>query len=145
MLNLALGAGWLFALQTAHANTIPAGTTLVVSTEDVLSWQEPVGKRFSTKLASNVVAGGKLVLPAGTPCIGRVTASSKSGSSRPFSVDLTGVSLKGRTIAIKTTGSVEPQRTSRGPHGTVHRVKSGNFLIRPGTILHFQLAQPVTI
>jgi hypothetical protein len=50
----------------SFAATIPAGTTLLVRTNQTISSNDPVGKTFSAQLANDVVVAGKVVLRAGT-------------------------------------------------------------------------------
>jgi hypothetical protein len=47
----------------ALAATIPAGTTIVVTTVDSLSSHERPGRTFEAKLAGDLKAGGKAVVP----------------------------------------------------------------------------------
>src|SRR4029453_6576715 len=64
ILLLLLG-GWLVPSWSLAA-TIPAGTTLLVRTNQTVSSNDPVGKTFAAQVANDVVVAGKVVLRAGT-------------------------------------------------------------------------------
>jgi hypothetical protein len=55
-----------FAASTLNAATIPAGTTLKVSTVSLISSQTVPGRSFEAKIAQDVSVKGNVVLKAGT-------------------------------------------------------------------------------
>lgn len=60
--------------------TIPAGTTLSVSLPGVISSQyATVGDAISTTLATDLIAGSSVALPAGTQIVGQVVQAEKAG------------------------------------------------------------------
>lgn len=134
-----------FAVPCLNAATIPAGTTLTVSTIDLITSQSVVGRSFAAKLAQDVSVRGNVVLKAGTKVFGKI-ASSRANPRRsgPLSVELASVSVNGRNVAVKTT-SVEPH----GPPQTARQLRyghtAGTTVVNPGTRMQFQLLQPVTL
>jgi hypothetical protein len=131
----------VLATEAASAGTIPAGTTLLVSTLDSVSTKDRVGKEFTVQLDQDVVVKGTVVARAGTKFIGKVETSTKIGNS-PLTVDLTRASANGRTVPVKTTAAYKPESVSRGRKT---QVKTRDFVLPRGSKMQFKLAQPVTI
>ncbi len=137
-----LAACALMAIQLSSAATIPAGTTLIVRTNETISSSVSVGKTFAAHLDRDVVVGGKVLLRKGTRVNGRVE-SRRSVNSTPLILNVTQLASHGRLIPIKTVQGFSAQdnrfTTSRGV-----TIGSGGFFQLPaGTLMHFQLAQPV--
>jgi hypothetical protein len=61
------------------AVSVPAGTTLLVRMVDGASSNDAKGKRFTTTLETDLVAGGVMVAKAGTKVYGRVEGAQKAG------------------------------------------------------------------
>src|SRR5512143_921435 len=59
--------------------SVPAGTTLLVRMVDGASSKDSKGKRFTTTLETDLVAGGVMVAKAGTKVYGRVEGAQKAG------------------------------------------------------------------
>ena len=129
----------LVAIEASSAGTIPAGTALVVETLNSIYTKDAVGKEFTAQLEQNLVVKGSVVARAGTTFIGRVESSTKMGSS-PLTVNLTGISVGGRTVPLKTTGAYKPQSMARGRRA---KVTTRDFVLPPGSKIQFHLAQPV--
>jgi hypothetical protein len=127
------------------AATIPAGTTLIVSTVSLITSQSVVGRTFEAKLAQNVSAKGNVLLKAGTKVFGKIASSrANPRKSEPLSVELASIEVNGRRIPVKTN-SVEPHgppQTARQAH---YGHTAGTTVVNPKTLLHFQLLQPVTL
>ena len=128
------------AASSANASTIPAGTTITVSTVSLVTSQQAVGSTFEAKIAK-----GAGVLKAGTKAFGKVSSSRRNPrKSEPLSVELTSVEMNGRRIPVKTN-SVEPH----GPPQTARQAQyghtAGTTVVNPKTTLQFQLLQPVTL
>jgi hypothetical protein len=127
-----------------HAATIPAGTTLTVSTVSLITSQDSVGSSFEAKLAQNVSVKGSVLLKAGTKVFGKVHSSRRNPrKSEPLSVELASVSVNGQKVAVKTN-TVEPHgppQTARQAH---YGHTAGTAVVNPQTTLQFQLLQPVT-
>jgi len=134
-------AAAFFSTEVIDGGTIPAGTVLNVKTLDSIYTKDRVGREFTVALDSDLTVKGRVVAPAGTKFIGKIITSTKIGNS-PLSIDLTGVSVNGRVVPVKTTGPVEPQSVSRGRK---RQVKTRDFVLPPGSNMQFHLAQPVTI
>jgi len=133
------------AASFANAATIPAGTTIPVTTVSLITSQDAVGSSFEAKIAQNVSAKGSVLLRAGAKAFGKVTASRRNPRrSQPLSVELTSVEVNGRRVPVKTN-SVEPHgppQTARQAH---YGHTAGTTVVNPKTLLHFQLLQPVTL
>jgi hypothetical protein len=140
---------WTAAQGMSIAATIPAGTTVVVTTVDALSSHESPGRTFKTKLATDLRAGGKTVLPAGTVIFGVVEASRNAmvkTTSNRLTVNLRSVSINGRQVPVKTTGPLGPDTLSAvTPRQKVTGVSAGKSVLPRGTKLEFLLAQPLKL
>jgi len=133
------------AASSADAATIPAGTTIPVSTVSLITSQDAVGSSFEAKIAQSVSVKGSVVLRAGTKAFGKVSASRRNPrKSEPLSVELTSVEVNGRRVPVKTN-SMEPH----GPPQTARQAQyghtAGTTVVNPKTSLRFQLLQPVTL
>jgi hypothetical protein len=133
------------AASFVNAATIPAGTTLTVSSVSQFSSRGAVGKTFEAKLAQDVSINGHVVLKTGTKTFGKIAASrSNPRKNDPLTVELTSVSLNGRNVPVKTN-AFQPGN----PHMTGRQVQyghtAGTLVINPGTLMQFQLLQPVTL
>jgi hypothetical protein len=133
------------AASSVNAATIPAGTTLTVSTVSLITSQTVVGRSFEAKLAQNVSAKGNVLLKAGTTVFGKIASSrANPRKSEPLSVELASIEVNGRRIPVKTN-SMEPH----GPPQTARQARyghtAGTTVVNPGTRLQFQLLQPVTL
>jgi hypothetical protein len=133
------------AASRLNAVTIPAGTTLSVSTVSLVTSQTVVGRSFEAKLAQNVSVKGNVVLKAGTKVFGKIASSrANPRKSGPLSVELASIEVNGRRIDVKTN-SVQPH----GPPQTARQAQyghtAGTTVVNPGTRMQFQLLQPVTL
>ena len=128
-----------------NAATIPAGTTLTVSTVSLISSQTVPGRSFEAKIAQDVSVKGNVVLKAGTKAFGKVTASrANPRKSGPLTVELDLIDLNGRRIPVKTS-SVQPAgppQTARQAH---YGHTAGTTVVNPRTTLQFQLSRPVSL
>src|SRR5207244_10084394 len=102
---------------TSFAATIPAGTTLVVRTLNTIQSTDRVGRTFTAQLDQDAVVNGKVVLRAGTKFDGKIESSQANPfRSGPLVLNLTDVSINGRTIPIKTVSGFQVQNIAmRGP------------------------------
>ena len=133
------------ALSTVTAATIPAGTTLVVKTTSTISSRDIAGKPFQGNLLRDVQVEGKAILPAGTPVAGVVESPRVQigSSTRPLSLKLSQVTIRGRTIVLKTESLETENSGVKGRRGV--RLTGGAFLFSPGTTLQFRLSQPLKL
>ena len=133
-----------FAATSLNAGTIPAGTTIPVTTVSLITSQQGVGSTFEAKIAQNVSVKGGVVLKAGTKAFGKVSSSRRNPlKSEPLSVELTSVEVNGRRIPIKTNSMAPhgpPQTARQAQYGHT----AGTTVVNPKTLLHFQLLQSVT-
>jgi hypothetical protein len=133
------------AASAASSATIPAGTTLTVSTVSLVTSQSVVGRSFEAKLAQDVSVKGNVLLKAGTKVFGKIASSrANPRKSGPLSVELASIDVNGRRISVKTN-SVEPH----GPPQTARQAQyghtAGTTVVNPGTRMQFQLLQPATL
>ena len=129
---------------TAPAATITSGTTLVVRTTHSISSHQRVGRTVGFELDQDVLINGKVVLRAGTPASGVVeTAVGDLRRSDELTVNLTSLSINGKTVPVKTTGAAEPQLpgTHRTRSGASVYVRGYNF--PHNTKMAFRLTQPL--
>lgn len=134
-----------FVASSTNAATLPAGTTLTVSTVSLVTSQTVVGRSFEAKIAQDVSVKGNIVLKAGTKVFGKVASSrANPRKSEPLSVELASIDVNGRRIPVKTN-SVEPH----GPPQTARQARyghtAGTTVVNPGTRMQFQLLQPVML
>lgn len=140
-----VGVAVCVAASYINAATIPAGTTLTVSTVSLVTSQSVVGRSFEAKLAQNVSVKGGVELKADTKVFGKIVSSrANPRKSGPLSVELASIEVNGRKVAVKTN-SVEPH----GPPQTARQAQyghtAGTTVVNPGTRIRFQLLQPVTL
>jgi hypothetical protein len=134
-----------FTVSSLSAATIPAGTTLTVSTVSLISSQTVVGRSFEAKLAQNVSVKGNVVLKAGSKAFGKITSSrANPRKSGPLVVELASIEVNGRRISVKTNDvqPAGPPQTARQAH---YGHTAGTTVVNPGTRLQFQLLQPMTL
>ena len=130
---------------SVNAATIPAGTTLTVSTVSLVTSQSVVGRSFEAKLAQDVSVKGNVLLKAGTKVLGKIASSrANPRKSGPLSLELASIEVNGRRVPVKTN-SMEPH----GPPQTARQAQyghtAGTTVVNPSTRLQFQLLQPVTL
>jgi hypothetical protein len=133
-----------FVASSLNAATIPAGTTLTVTTVSLVTSQSVVGRSFEAKIAQDVSVKGNVVLRAGTKGFGKIMSSrANPRKSGPLTVELASIDVNGRRIPVKTS-SVQPA----GPPQTARQAQyghtAGTTVVNPQTRLQFQLLQAVT-
>src|SRR5260370_10820188 len=105
-----------FMASFLNAATIPAGTTLTVTTVSLVSSRDVVGRSFEAKIAQDVSVKGNVLLKAGTKTFGKIKSSrANPRKSEPLTLELTSISVNGRKVLVKTN-SVQPgspPRTAR--------------------------------
>jgi hypothetical protein len=137
---------WTAASSCCFAATIPSGTTLLVRTLNPISSHQRVGRTVKLEIDQDVLINGKVVLQAGTAASGVVeTSVGDLRRSDALTVNLTSVSINGKTVPVKTTGAYEPQlpgtkKTSRGASVYVR-----DYTFPHNTRMAFRLAQPVNL
>ena len=132
-------------MASLHAATIPAGTTLRVSTVSLISSQTVPGRSFEAKIAQDVSVKGNVVLKAGTKAFGKITASrANPRKSGPLTVELNLIDLNGRRIPVKTNSiqPAGPPQTARQAH---YGHTAGTTVVNPKTTLQFQMAAPLNL
>ena len=140
-----LGIYACVAASSLTAATIPAGTTLAVTTVSLITSQDAVGASFEAKIAHGVSVKGNVLLKAGTKAFGKVSSSRRNPRrSEPLAVELTSVSVNGHKVAVKTSAVAPhgPPQTARQAH---YGHTAGTTVVNPKTLLQFQLLQPVTL
>src|SRR5262249_2691819 len=91
------------ATSSVNAATIPAGTTLTVSTVSLITPKDVVGRSCEAKIDQDVAIKGTVLLKAGTKAFGKIkTSRYNPRKNEPLTVELTSVSVNGRNVAVKT-------------------------------------------
>jgi hypothetical protein len=140
-----LGICACVAASSMTAATIPAGTTLAVTTVSQFSSKTVVGRSFEAKLAQDVSINGRVVLKAGTKTFGKIATSRYNPRKNdPLTVELTSVSMNGRNVAVKTN-AFQPGSSPVTGRQAHYGHTAGTLVINPGTVIQFQLLQPVTL
>jgi hypothetical protein len=153
--------------------TIPAGTVLAVRMVDGVSSKDKQGKKFSATLDSDLSVNGAVVLQAGTKFYGTVQSSQQArrytGQSE-LKLQLTQLTAGSTSVPIMTgnyasSGARSGGKVARGAAAgaaigaiadedagkgaaigaAATGLKKGEAVtVPPGTLLDFQLQQPVT-
>jgi hypothetical protein len=127
------------------AATIPAGTTLMVSTVSLITSKDVVGRSFEAKLAQDVSINGKVLLKAGSKAFGKIASSRYNPrKNEPLTVELTSVSVNDHKVAVKTN-AFQPGSSPVTARQARYGHTAGTLTINPGTKMQFQLLQPVTL
>jgi hypothetical protein len=128
-----------------NAATLPAGTTLTVSAVSSFSSKTVVGRSFEGKLAQDVSVKGHVLLKAGSKAFGKI-ASSRSNPRKndPLTVELTSIFVNGRNVSVKTNAFQPGHPTMTGRQAQYGHT-AGTLVITPGTLMQFQLLQPVKL
>ena len=152
---------------------VPAGTTLFVRMVDGASSKDARGKRFTTALETDLVVNGVMVAKAGTKVYGRVADAQQAGryaKSSKLDLRLAELTVGGALVPIMTgpyaqSGANSMGKTAKGAAaGAAIGAISGNagkgaaygamasglkkgeaVVVSPGTLIEFQLQQPVTV
>ena len=133
------------AASFVNAATIPAGTTLTVSTVSQFSSKTVVGRTFEGKLAQDVSVNGRVLLKAGSKAFGKIATSRYNPRKNdPLTVELTSISVNGRNVAVKTN-AFQPGHAPVTGRQAQYGHTAGTLVINPGTLMQFQLLQPVTL
>ena len=133
-------------IATSFAATIPAGTTLVVRTLNTIQSTDRVGRTFTAQLDQDVAVNGKLVLRAGTKFDGKIESSQANPfRSGPLVLNLTDVSVNGRTIPIKTVSGFQLENKVNRGRAAGRGITVGPFVAPHGTKMEFRLAQPLSL
>jgi len=128
-----------------NAATIPAGTTLTVSAVSSFSSKTAVGRSFEGKLAQDVSVKGHVLLKAGSKAFGKIASSRYNPRKNdPLTVELTSISVNGRNVSVKTNAFQPGHPTTTGRQAR-YGYTAGTLVITPGTLMQFQLLQPVTL
>jgi hypothetical protein len=137
-----------FALSAPQllAATIPAGTTLIVRTQNSISSQDRVGTKFTAQLDQDIAINGTVLLRAGTKVFGRVE-SSRAGSgtqSRPLTLNLTAISSHGHEVPVVTAQAFDPESSVRKNRRGV-AISTSRFVFPHGSRMQFRLAKPLNL
>ena len=133
-------------IATSFAATVPAGTTLVVRTLNTIQSTDRVGRTFSAQLDQDVAVNGKVVLRAGTKFDGKIESSQANPfRSGPLVLNLTDVSVNGRTVPIKAVSGFEVQNLAIRGGARARGITVGPFVAPHGLRMQFRLAQPVKL
>ncbi len=144
-LLLLLAIVTVYPVANSFAASIPAGTTLTVTTVSPITSKDVVGRSFEAKIAQDVSIKGNVLLKAGTKAFGKIKSSRYNPrKNEPLTVELTSVSVNGRNVAVKTN-SFQPGSPPRTARQAQYGHTAGTLSVTPGTKMQFQLIQPVTL
>ena len=130
---------------STNGATLPAGTTITVSTVSAFSSKTVVGRTFEAKLAQDVSVKGHVLMKAGNKVFGKVASSRYNPRKNdPLTVELISVSVNGRNVAVKTNTFQPGSRPMTGRQAQYGHT-AGTLMITPGTLMQFHLLQPVTL
>src|SRR6058998_1679779 len=118
------------ASSSTNAATLPAGTTITVSTVSAFSSKTVVGRTFEAKLAQDIAVKGHVLLKAGSKVFGKVASSRYN----PLTVELISVSVNGRNVAVKTN-TFQPGSPPRTGRQAQYGHTAGTLMITPGTLM----------
>ncbi len=134
-----------YAASSLDGATIPAGTTLTVSTASSISSQDPVGRTFAAQIDQDVTVNGNVLLKAGTRASGKIKSSrANPRKNEPLTLELTSISVNGRNVSVKMH-SVQPGNPTVTARQARYGHTAGTLTVAPGTKMQFQLARAVTI
>ena len=143
ILTVIASCSWIAA---SFGATIPSGTTLAVRTLDTIHSNDRVGRTFTAQLDQDVAVNGKLVFRAGTKFDGKIESSQANPfRSGPLVLNLTDVSVNGRTVPIKTVGGFQVQNLAMHAGARARGITVGPFIAPHGLRMEFRLAQPVKL
>ena len=134
-----------FLVQSAPAAVVPAGTQFAVRTTSTITSVDAVGTHVPAQLSGAFLSNGRVVVPAGAKVMGRVVSSRRLHNSKDrLTVDITEIQVNGRAYPIKTTGPflVDNLNMVTNTGATITRA---GYAVRAGRVLHFKLAQPLTL
>jgi hypothetical protein len=133
------------AAPSLNAATLPAGTTITVSAVSSFSSKTVVGRSWEGKLAQDVSVKGHVLLKSGGKVFGKIASSRYNPRKNdPLTVELTSVSVNGRNVPVKTNAFQPGHRAMTGRQAQYGHT-AGTLVITPGTLMQFQLLQPVTL
>src|SRR5262245_23694275 len=133
------------AASSLNAATIPGGTTLIVSAVSSSSSKTVVGRSFQGNLAQDLSGKGHVLLKAGSKAFGKIASSRYNPrKNEPLTVELTSVSVNGRNVPVKTN-AFQPGSPTVTARQARYGHTAGTLMITPGTLMQFQLLQPVTL
>jgi hypothetical protein len=133
------------AVSSTNAATLPAGTTITVSTVSAFSSKTMVGRSFEAKLAQDVSVKGHVLMKTGSKTFGKIASSRYNPRKNdPLTVELTSVSVNGRNVPVKTN-TFQPGSPPVTGRQAQYGHTAGTLVITPGTLMQFQLLQPVTL
>jgi len=133
----------LSSVQPAAGATVPAGTQVVVKTTGTITSVDATGTRVHAALVRPLSSNGRVAVPAGANVLGRVVTSRRLHHSKDrLTVDITEITVNGRSHPIRTTGAVLVDNLNWVTNSGATITRAG-YTVRAGRQLHFQLAQPL--
>ena len=84
-------------------------------------------------------------MKAGSKAFGKIATSRYNPrKNEPLTVELTSVSVNGRNVAVKTN-AFQPGSPTVTARQARYGHTAGTLVVNPGTLMQFQLLQPVTL
>ena len=130
---LALGILALPAALSAQT-VIPENTSITVQTlQEISSKEAQVGDPVRMEVLDDVVIGNRVIIPAGTPAYGEVTAASKNGhlgKAGKLTIEVEGVKYGAGRLRMRG------QRVSQGEGGSTAAIATTVLLSPLGLFIH---------
>jgi hypothetical protein len=111
--------------------TVPAGTILMVRTQQPLDTsRQGAGYKFTAKLESDLVAGGKVVAPRGSNVYGQINQAKQAGrlaGRSEMSIIFTGLMINNQIIPMRS-GEVKVASSTTSGQDTVRKTARGAII-----------------
>jgi len=116
---------------TSAKISVPAGTIMMVRTQQVLdSRKQGSGYKFVAKLEGDLVAGGKVVAPAGSNVYGQINEVRQAGrlaGKSEMSIIFTGIMINNQIIPIRS-GEIKAVASIGSGKDTVSKTARGAII-----------------
>lgn len=132
----------------ATGRTMPANTMVVVTPlEEITSKRVEKGQKVAFSVVNDVVEGGAVVIPRGTPVEGEIvwkTGRAIGGKSGKFEVEFRSLSLNGRNFAMRGKHRQEGRGNTVGALLGSIVISGRSAVMIPGQLVNAFTAEPVT-
>ena len=133
------------AASSVNAATIPAGTTLTVSTVSQFTSKTAVGRTFEAKLAQDVSVNGKVAIESWKQSVRKDRDVSLQSAQERSAHGGTDVCFGERPQCRGEDECVPAGHPPVTARQAQYGHTAGTLVINPGTVMQFQLLQPVTL
>ena len=150
VVSAGLGAVFACIVSTAAvAATVPAETIMVVTpSQEITSKKMHEGDKVAFQVANDVVEGGAVVIPRGTPVRAEVTWRTGKGivgKSAKFEVTFRTLALGGREWQLKGKARQEGRGNTAGALLGSMIITGRSAIMEPGQLINAFTAEPITV